>query len=320
MREAKVTVQLLVPLLLENFYKTVWRNAKRDGREEDLKRRISEYQRMRTEHERACGKDDDRELRKRARELFKEEQAEFGGRLDSIFTGAAAIDARFIRGLQDIGIKITQGYGMTEAGPLVSTTPYFSDTYGRAGSVGPSTPSGAFAIAEPGEDGVGEIMWKSPCQMIGYYRMPEETDRVLRDGWYYTGDYGFLGENDWLYVTGRKHSIIVTKTGKNIFPEELEFELAKHPYIAELMIYGSEDKVKGGRAVSVQIIPDHETITSERGELKDDEIERLMREIVKEFNETLPNYKRIRIVEIRKTEFVRTATKKLMRQASIDTL
>jgi long-chain acyl-CoA synthetase len=320
MREAGVTVQLLVPLLLESFYKTVWRNAKRDGREEELKRKISEYQKMRAEHEKKYGKDDDSELRKQARELFKEEQAEFGGRLDSIFTGAAAIDARFIRGLQDIGIKITQGYGMTEAGPLVSTTPYFSDTYGKAGSVGPSTPSGEFAIAKPGDDGVGEILWKSPCVMLGYYNMPEETARALEGGWYHTGDYGFLDENDWLYVTGRKHNIIVTKTGKNIFPEELEFELAKHPYVAELMIYGSEDKVKGGRAVSVQIIPDDEAIKAERGELTDDETLILLREAVKEFNETLPNYKRIRVVEIRRTEFVRTATKKLMRQASIDTL
>ncbi|MDR1042626.1 MAG: AMP-binding protein [Clostridiales Family XIII bacterium] len=320
MREVGVTVQLLVPLLLENFYKTVWRNAKRDGREDELKRKIDEYRKMRVEHEQRYGKDDDSKLRERAREIFKEEQAEFGGRFDSIFTGAAAIDARFVRGLQDIGVKITQGYGMTEAGPLVSTTPYFSDTYGKAGSVGPSTPSGELAISEPGDDGVGEILWKSPCQMIGYYNMPEETGRALKDGWYYTGDYGFLDENDWLYVTGRKHNIIVTKTGKNIFPEEIEFDLAKHPYIAELMIYGSEDKVKGGRAVSVQIIPDYEAVKEDKGELTDEEMLSLMREIVKDFNETLPNYKRIRIVDIRTTEFVRTATKKLMRQASIDTL
>jgi long-chain acyl-CoA synthetase len=209
---------------------------------------------------------------------------------------------------------------MTEAGPLVSTTPYFSDTYGRAGSVGPSTPSGELAIWEPGDDGVGEIIWRSPCQMIGYYNMPEETGRALRDGWYHTGDYGFLDENGWLYVTGRKHNIIVTKTGKNIFPEELEFELAKHPYIAELMVYGNEDKVRGGRAVSVQIIPDDEAVKADRGDLTDDEMLGLMQEVVKAFNATVPNYKRIRIVEIRKTEFVRTATKKLMRQASIDTL
>jgi long-chain acyl-CoA synthetase len=320
MREVGVTVQLLVPLLVENFYKTVWRNAKREGREAELQKKIEKYQRMRKEHEKEHGTDDDSALRAVAREMFKEEQAEFGGRFDSVFTGAAAIDARFIRGLQDIGIKITQGYGMTEAGPLVSTTPYYSDTYGKAGSVGPSTPSGELAISEPDADGIGEIIWRSPCQMLGYLNMPEATEKALRDGWYYTGDYGFLDENGWLYVTGRKHNIIVTKTGKNIFPEELEFELAKHPYIAELMIYGSEDKVRGGRAVSVQIIPDYELLAEEKGELSEGETLALMREIVREFNETIPNYKRIRIVELRHTPFVRTATKKLMRQASIDTV
>ncbi|MDR0518840.1 MAG: AMP-binding protein, partial [Clostridiales Family XIII bacterium] len=153
MREVGATVQLLVPLLVESFYKTVWRNAKRDGTEDELNRKIEQYQSQRKEHEKNYGKDDDSKLRAYARGLFKDEQAEFGGKLDCIFTGAAAIDARFIRGLQDIGIKITQGYGMTESGPLVSTTPYFSDTYGRAGSVGPSTPSGELAISEPDDDG-----------------------------------------------------------------------------------------------------------------------------------------------------------------------
>jgi long-chain acyl-CoA synthetase len=259
-------------------------------------------------------------LRAFARDFFKEEQAEFGGRFDSIFTGAAAVDSKYIRGLQDVGIKVTQGYGMTEAGPLVATMPYFSDTYGKAGSVGPSTPSGELAVSNPDADGVGEVMWRSPAVMLGYLDMPEETARVLKDGWYYTGDYGFLDDNNMLYITGRKNNIIVTKTGKNIFPEELEFELLKHPYLAELMIYGSEDKVHGGRAVSVQIIPDYDVIKDERGDLSEDEALALMKEIVKEFNDTIPGYKRIKVVDIRRTPFVRTPTKKIMRQASIDTL
>ncbi|MDR0817126.1 MAG: AMP-binding protein, partial [Clostridiales Family XIII bacterium] len=225
MTEVGVTVQLLVPLLVENFYKTVWRSAKREGREDELNNRIKEFQRIRKELEARNGRNDDSEARSIARDMFKEEQAEFGGKLDSIFTGAAAIDPKYIRGLQDIGIKITQGYGMTEAGPLVSTTPYFSDTYGTAGSVGPVTPSGEIQISDPDDDGVGEVMYRSPSLMKGYLNMPEQSAKVLKDGWYYTGDFGFLDEKGWLYITGRKNNIIVTKTGKNIFPEEIEADL-----------------------------------------------------------------------------------------------
>jgi long-chain acyl-CoA synthetase len=175
MREVRADVQLLVPLLVENFYKTIWRNAKRDGREEALREKIRQYHKVRKTYEAEDGKDDDRRARAYAREFFKEEQSEFGGKLDIIFTGAAAIDARYIKGLQDIGIKVTQGYGMTEAGCLVTSTPYFSDTYGSAGSVGPSVPSGKIKISEPDEDGVGEIMFTGPCVMKGYYNMPVVT-------------------------------------------------------------------------------------------------------------------------------------------------
>lgn len=319
MKEAGANVQLLVPLLVENFYKTIWRAAKRNGKEEDLSRRVAEFRRMRREYAKANGSDDDREIRRIGREMFREELAEFGGKLEMIFTGAAAVDPKYIRGLHDIGLKVTQGYGMTEAGCLVATTPYFSDTYNSAGSVGPVTPSGRLSISEPGADGVGEIMYRGPCVMLGYYGMQEETAKVIKDGWYYTGDYGFIDEKGWLYITGRKNNIIVTKTGKNIYPEELESELAKNPYIGEMMIYGGEDHLRGGIAVSVQIRPDMDAIKADKGELSESDITGLMKEIVARFNETLPNFKRIRNVYIRDTEFVKTATGKLMRQASIDT-
>jgi long-chain acyl-CoA synthetase len=320
MAEVGVTVQLLVPLLVENFYKTVWRSAKREGREDELTLKIKKFQKIRKELEAKNGKDDDTEARRIARDMFTEEQAEFGGKLGWIFTGAAAIDPKYIRGLQDIGIKITQGYGMTEAGPLVSTTPFFSDTYGSAGSVGPVTPSGTIRISDPDEDGVGEVMYQSPSLMKGYLNQPEQSAKVLRDGWYYTGDFGFLDEKEWLYITGRKNNIIVTKTGKNIFPEEIEAELIKNKYLDEIMIYGGTDAIRGGTAVSIQIRPNYDEIIADIGEIGDEETLSVMKDIIADFNDTLPNYTRIRNVFIRDQDFVKTATGKLMRQASIDTL
>ncbi|MDR2486430.1 MAG: AMP-binding protein, partial [Clostridiales Family XIII bacterium] len=319
MAEAGANVQLLVPLLVENFYKTIWRQARRDGREEDLVRRIREFRKIRDEHAERYGREDDREVRAIGRGMFREELAEFGGKLEMIFTGAAAIDVKYIKGLHDIGLKVTQGYGMTEAGCLISATPYFSDTYEAAGSVGPVTPSGKIRIANPDENGVGEILYTGPCVMKGYYNMPEQTSQVMEDGWFHTGDFGFLDSRGWLYITGRKNNIIVTKTGKNIFPEELEFELAKDPRVGEIMIYGGTDSIRGGIAVSIQMRPNLEAVTADKGELTPEEVLELMKGIVAEYNTTLPNYKRIRNVYVRDTEFVKTATGKLMRQASIDT-
>ena len=319
MAAAGATVQLLVPLLVENFYKSVWRAAKKNGTEDDLKARIAKYKKIRQKYIKEHGANDDREPREIARKMFANELMEFGGKLEHIFTGAAAVDSKYIRGLQDIGIKIINGYGSTEAGCLISAVPTFSDTYGTAGSVGPVTPSGELNIKNPDEDGVGEVLYRGPCVMKGYYKMPEQSEKALQDGWYHTGDYGFLNDKGWLYLKGRKNNIIVTKTGKNIYPEELEFELSKHPYIGELMIYGSPDAVRGGMAVSVQIRPNYDEIKADKGDIDDAAILKLMKGIVSKFNSGIANYKHIRAVVIRETEFVKTATGKLMRQASIDT-
>ncbi|MDR1816078.1 MAG: AMP-binding protein, partial [Clostridiales Family XIII bacterium] len=138
MEEVRPTVMLFVPLLLENFYNKILRGVAESGRETDLQKRINDYLNLRA----SLGPDDDSKAREAARKIFKEEQKVFGGRLDSVFTGAAAINPRVVRGLQELGLKITYGYGMTECGPLMTTTPYFSDTMAKSGSVGPSVASG----------------------------------------------------------------------------------------------------------------------------------------------------------------------------------
>jgi long-chain acyl-CoA synthetase len=311
------TVQLLVPLLVENFYKTVWNKAKKEGKEKDLTARIAKYKKIREKYIKEHGTYDDRIPRETGRRMFAEEIRELGGKLEHIFTGAAAVDAKYVRGLQDIGIKVINGYGSTEAGCLLSSCPAYGDTYGTAGSVGPVTPSGEVSIKNPDEDGVGEVLYRGPCVMMGYYNMPEQTEKALEGGWYHTGDYGFLNDKGWLYLTGRKNNIIVTKTGKNIYPEELEFELSKNPYIGELMVYGSLDAVRGGMAVSVQIRPNYDEIKADKGDIDHAAILKLIKKIIADFNTGVADYKRIRAIFIRDTEFVKTATGKLMRQASI---
>jgi len=316
MEEVRPTVMLFVPLLIENFYNKIIAGAyERDG-ETDLRRRINDYVKLRTE----LGADNDVKARLIAREMFKEEQALFGGRLDSIFTGAAAASPKVIQGIQEIGIKLTNGYGMTECGPLMSTTPYFGDTMGKAGSVGPSTPSGTMRIDNPDSKGVGEICYKGPTVMLGYFNRPEETAAVMRGGWFHSGDFGMIDDDGWLYITGREANIIVTKTGKNVFPEELETVLSANPYIEEVMVYAAEDKKRGGALISAQIRPDYVQIGAGFGAdaaASDERVTEILRDVIKAFNAEVANYKRIRYISIRKEEFVKTPTKKIMRSRNV---
>ncbi|MCL2492689.1 MAG: AMP-binding protein [Clostridiales bacterium] len=316
MREVKPTVMLFVPLLLENLYQKILRGTAEAGKEADLWRRINDYLKLRGR----LGPNDDRTAREKAREFFYEEQKIFGGKLDSIFTGAAPIDPQALRGLQEIGIKVVFGYGMTECGPLMTTTPYLSDTLAKIGSVGPRVASGRLRIDKPDAKGVGEICYQGPTVMIGYYEDEKRTERVMEDGWFHSGDYGLLDEDGWLYLTGREANIIVTKTGKNVFPEELEAELMREPYITEIMIFASEDKKRGGPLISAQIRPDYAVIREALGEnFADDEglVSDLIRGVIVDFNESLANYKRIRHVQIRHEEFEKTPTKKVVRRRNI---
>ena len=316
MEEVRPTVMLFVPLLIENFYNKIIAGVIERGEEADLRRRINDYLKLRAE----LGADDDFKARILARELFKEEQSLFGGRLDSIFTGAAAASPKVIQGLQEIGIKLTNGYGMTECGPLMSTTPYFSDTMGKAGSVGPSTPSGTMRIDNPDAKGIGEICYKGPTVMLGYYGRPEETAAAMRGGWFHSGDFGVIDDDGWLYITGRETNMIVTKTGKNVFPEEIEAVLNQSPFIEEIMVYAAEDKKRGGALISAQIRPGYAGIEAEfGGEAAGDEVRvaNILRDVVKAFNTEVANYKRIRYISIRKEEFVKTPTKKIMRSRNV---
>ena len=237
-----------------------------------------------------------------------------------IITGAAGIDPKVLRGFHDLGLEVAQGYGLTETAPIIAGTPDGDEKYRKSGSVGKVIPEGQVRIESPNEEGIGEIVYKGPNVMLGYYNMPEATEEVLdSEGWFHTGDLGFMDPQGWLYITGRKKNVIVTKTGKNIYPEELEQILNEVRYVEECMVYGLEGVETGdGTIVAVQIRPNYEAI----GELypngaDDEDIYQLMKDVVGELNQKLPNYKRIRHIVLRNTEFVKTTTHKLKRQESL---
>lgn len=307
MKEAQPTLVLAVPLIFESIYHRIWKQAKKTNKEKALKKTIKLNRKLKN-----IGID-------LSRRLFADIYAQLGGKVRVMLCGAAAIDPNVLKGYYDIGITFIQGYGLTEASPLATGTPISPMVYTKPGSVGPPLPRSTVRIVDPNDEGIGEIVYKGPNVMLGYYKMPEETANTLKDGWLYTGDYGFLSDDGWLYITGRKKNIIVTKTGKNIYPEELEGYLNRLDYIDESMVYGYEPDDEDETLVAVQIRPDYEQIYADFGEnYSEDKIKSLIEAQIKNLNQTLPNYKWIRKIDIRETEFVKTTTKKIKRQASMN--
>ncbi|GAB1476569.1 AMP-binding protein [Bacillota bacterium] len=301
--EAKATVLIGVPLIFESIYNKIWKQAEKNNLSGALKKAIKLSHFLK-----AMGISAERKL-------FKTIHESFGGNLRMIVCGAAAVDPNVCRGFEDFGITFLQGYGLTECAPLVTGTPDFCDRRKKAGSVGPVVASGELDIINPDDDGIGEVIFKGPNVMLGYYNMPEETSAVLQDdGWFHTGDLGFVDKDGWLYLTGRKKNVIVTKTGKNIYPEEIEIYVNRNKYIHESLVHGVDEDEEAGTIVGIQIHPAYDVIYEEFGaEYDDANIYKLIKEVIKDINEKLPVYKRIRNISIRKDEFLKTTTKKIKR-------
>ncbi len=307
MKEAQNTVFIAVPLMLEMIYSRIWKTAARQGKEKTLKKAIKMNNRLKS-----IGLD-------MSRKLFSQVHKELGGKLRMIITGAAALSPNIYRGFEDLGITVLQGYGMTECTPLISGTPQSAkERYKKAGSVGVPVRAGEVQIVDKDENGIGEILFRGSNVMMGYYRMPEETAEVLtEDGWLHTGDLGFEDKDGWIYLTGRKKNIIVTKTGENVYPEEIETYINASPYIADSMVFTSMRNNED--TVGVQLLPDLEYIEEQLGRVPDEEeLYHLMKKVINELNEGLASYKRIRDVFVRREDFVRTTTKKIKRQDNME--
>jgi long-chain acyl-CoA synthetase len=289
-----------VPLIFEAIYKRIIKQAEKSGKLKKMQQAIALSKKLRLYNSNLTKK------------MFSEVHNAVGGCVKLLVSGAAAMDPDIIENFCAMGLPMIQGYGMTESSPIIALN---RDRYSKAASVGTAMPNTEIRIDEPDENGIGEIVCRSDSVMIGYYNDPEETKKVLKDGWLYTGDYGYFDKEGFLYITGRKKNVIVTKNGKNIFPEEAEFHLGKSDYILESLVYGVDEQCGGETTVCAQIVPDYQAIKEEFGTLADHDIRKLIKEAVEEANARMPLYKRIRKFEIRKTEFEKTASKKIKRHA-----
>ncbi|GAB1476095.1 hypothetical protein MASR2M70_09270 [Bacillota bacterium] len=298
MAEAKVNVMLGVPLIFETIYKRIERQSEKSGKAKKLKKGIALSKKL---HLYNTGV---------PKKIFKEIHNAVGGNVKLLVSGAAAMDPDIIENFCAMGIPMIQGYGMTECSPIIAVN---RDRYSKAASAGTALPNTEIRIFEADENGIGEIVCRSDSVMLGYYNDPDETQKVLKDGWLYTGDYGYLDGDGFLYITGRKKNVIVTKNGKNIFPEEVEFHLGKSGYIKESLVYGVDEQCGGETAVHANIVPDYEVIEEEFGSISTHEVRKLIKEAVEQANSRMTQYKRVKRFEIRETEFEKTASKKIKR-------
>ncbi|OHB30433.1 MAG: AMP-dependent synthetase [Desulfuromonadaceae bacterium GWC2_58_13] len=238
------------------------------------------------------------------------------GENTTFISGGAALDPEIARGFRDLGIKILQGYGITETSPVISAEPPDAP---RIGTVGPPLQDVEVRISNPDKEGSGEILVRGPNVMLGYFNNPDATAEVLVDGWYYTGDLGRIDQDGYLSICGRAKNLIVTPNGKNVYPEEVETELLKSPYIAEVMVYGHKVS-PSAEEVHATIYPDLEAIDQYsrnlgKSSLTEDEIEKLIRMEVLEAGKRLADYKRVKKFTLREDEFPKTTTKKIKRFA-----
>lgn len=301
LQEAKATVMLGVPLIYESIYKRIWDQAAKNPKL--LKKlkfglKLSGF------------------LRKFGinitKKLFAPIHNNFGGNIRIFISGAAGIDPEVARGFRNFGIHFVQGYGLTECSPIVALN---RDVDFKDEAAGLPLPGLEVRIDGAGSDGVGEIVVKGPSVMMGYYEDPENTAEALKDGWFYTGDLGFIDDDGFVHITGRKKNVIVTKNGKNIYPEEVETLLNKSRYIKECIVFGKDDPVYGDIVVSATVVPEMEIIESEFEGRKptEDEIREIIRKEVKEVNKSLVTYKYVKDFNIRYEEFEKTTTRKIKR-------
>ncbi len=291
---------ILVPLFVATMNKKVWEEARKNGKDQML-RYLSEISKT---------------LRKLSfdvrRTLFKQVTSAFGGQLDKIICGGAPLNPELAESFSEFGIDLYEGYGITECSPLIAVSPYYAP---KKGSVGPAVPCCEVRIETDhmNDKGYseGEIQVRGDNVMLGYYKNPEETAKVFtEDGWFCTGDIGYMDEDGYIFITGRKKYVIVLENGKNVFPEEIEEYLGRLDCIGECVVLGRKNPESGELVLTAVVYPQPDQFENYDDH---DAVEKTVRDQIGKMNRRLVSYKQIRNVEFRYTPFEKTTSKKIKR-------
>ena len=301
LKEVKPTLFLGVPAIFEALYKTINKNIKKQGKDKTVAKvlKINKF------------------TKKIGLDLVPKFMGQildvFGGELRTIIAGGAAMDPIITDFFCDLGFRAVQGYGLTECSPIAALNPDKRELANPA-AAGRVLPMFDAKIVDAGEDGNGEICIKGDHVMLGYYQMPEQTAEVLVGGWYHTGDLGYMDENRFIFITGRKKNVIITSNGKNVYPEELEYKLSLSKFVSESMVWADEDEQGHDVRIVATIIPEKEEVEAVLGaDAPADKVLELLQGEVDKLNDQEPIFKQIKKVVLRTEPFVKNTSAKIKR-------
>lgn len=301
MKEYHVTVMASVPAIYERIFKMIRRQLEKQGKLQEILEKEEQY------------RNSSREEKKQA---FQEIHDMLGGKVKLLISGAASLDSEIEEKYQLLGLHLVQGYGLTETSPVVAIG---SHPYHKVGSIGKAVPSVEVKIMNPDKNGMGELMVKGPSVMLEYFENRSETKKALVDGWFYTGDLAKIDEEGYIFICGRKKSVIVLKNGKNIFPEEMENLLNRIEGVEESFVFGkqmSEDK--NDIKIFAKVVYNQEIVENTYKVKGEKEIYHALNEKIKEINKTMPHYKAIRGMILSQEPLIKTTTNKIKRQNNLE--
>ena len=295
--EYKVSVMASVPAIYERLFKIIKKHLEKQGKVEQILKDEEKY------------KDSSMENKK---EVFKEIHDLLGGNIKLFISGAASLEPSIEEKFRRLGFNMVQGYGLTETSPVVAIG---NKKYHKTGSIGKCVPSDEVKLLDINKDGIGELAVKGPNVMLEYYENKEATEKVLKDGWFQTGDLARIDEEGYIFICGRKKSVIVLKNGKNIFPEEMETLINKEDGVEESFIFGKPiSKDPNDIKIFVKIVYNKENFEAKT----ETEIKEYFNEKIKSINKTMPHYKAIRGIIISDKPLIKTTTNKIKREKNLE--
>ena len=303
LNEYHVTVMACVPGIYERIFMMIRKKLEKQGKLEEILENEEKYKNS--------------SMQKR-KEAFKEIHDMLGGKIKLLISGAAALDKTIEEKYRLLGLNLVQGYGLTETSPVVAVG---TNKNYKLGSIGKTVPSVEAKLVDVNDDGIGELVVRGSSVMLGYYENEKVNKKSLQDGWFYTGDLAKIDEEGYIFICGRKKSVIVLKNGKNIFPEEMENLVNKIEGIKESFIFGKiQSNDENNIKINVKIVFDRDVIKDVYKVEKNEDIYTVLAKKIKEINQTMPSYKAIRGIMLAEEPLIKTTTNKIKRQENLDAI
>ena len=301
LNEYHVTVMVCVPGIYERIFMMIRKKLEKQGKLEEILKNEEKYKNSSMQ---------------KKKEVFKEIHNMLGGKVKLLISGAAALDKTIEEKYRLLGLNLVQGYGLTETSPVVAVG---TNKNYKLGSIGKTVPSVEAKLVDVNDDGIGELVVRGSSVMLGYYENEKVNKKSLQDGWFYTGDLAKIDEEGYIFICGRKKSVIVLKNGKNIFPEEMENLVNKIEGIRESFIFGKiQSNDENNIKINVKIVFDRDVMKDVYKVEEDEDIYKVLSKKIKEVNQTMPSYKAIRGMILTEEPLIKTTTNKIKRQENLD--